>query len=115
MTPKTLGQMLQRKRGSMGIRAAAGEIGISAATLSRIENGRIPDLETLKKVCAWLCVDPTDFLGIPEQPRTLGKSSIQVVFKKDRALTPKTSQALSKLILAAYSQFAATIEADGHQ
>jgi predicted site-specific integrase-resolvase len=39
----------------------------------------------------------------------------QVVFKKDRAVTPKTSQALGKLIVAAYHQFAATVNADGHQ
>ena len=115
MTPKLLGQMLQRKRGSMGVRAAAGEIGISPATLSRIENGRVPDLDTLKKVCAWLGVDPAAYLGASAQRRTTDAPSVQVVFKKDRAVTPKTSQALGKLILAAYQQFAATVNADGHQ
>src|SRR5258706_2081387 len=54
ITPKSLGQLLQRKRGSMGVRAAAAEIGISPATLSRMESGRVPDLETLRKVCAWI-------------------------------------------------------------
>jgi transcriptional regulator with XRE-family HTH domain len=115
MTPKTLGQMLQKKRGSMGVRAAAGEIGISPATLSRMENGRVPDLDTLKKVCAWLGVDPATYLGTSAEPRAASSGSVQVVFKKDRAVTPKTSQALAKLIQAAYQQFAATIDADGHQ
>ncbi len=114
MTPKILGQILQRKRGSMGVRAAAGEIGISPATLSRIENGRVPDLDTLKKVCTWLGVDPGEYLGVSAEPQT-ETASVQVVFKKDRAVTPKTSQALGKLIMAAYRQFAATVEADGHQ
>lgn len=115
MTPKTLGRMLQQKRGSMGVRAAAGEIGISPATLSRIENGRIPDLETLKKVCVWLQVDPARYLGPGPESRAASAADIQVVFKKDRAVTPKTSQALGKLIMAAYSQFAAAVKADGHQ
>ncbi len=115
VTPKILGQMLQRKRGSMGIRAAAGEIGISPATVSRIENGRIPDIDTLRKVCAWVGVDAALYLGTAADPQRTDAPGIQVVFKKDRAVTPKTSQALGKLIVAAYHQFAATVNADGHQ
>jgi transcriptional regulator with XRE-family HTH domain len=114
ITPTAFGQMLQKKRGSMGIRAAAGEIGISAATLSRIENGRIPDLGTLKKVCAWMEIDPARYLGLKTGPEGHSTVGVQVVFKKNRTVTPKTSQALGKLILAAHRQFAAT-KADGHQ
>jgi transcriptional regulator with XRE-family HTH domain len=114
MTPKELGRLIQSKRGSMGIRAAAGEIGISPATLSRIENERVPDLETLKKVCTWLGVGPAAYLGVADD-RQAAKSGVQVVFKKDRAVTPKTSQSLAKLIQAAYDQFAAQVSPDGHQ
>jgi transcriptional regulator with XRE-family HTH domain len=98
----------------MGVRAAAGEIGISPATLSRIENGRVPDLETLKKVCAWLGVDPAVYLGGGVESQTRVPPSVQVVFKKDRAVSVKTSRALGKLIQAAYRQIA-TVTADGHQ
>ena len=66
--PEGLGSLLQQKRGSMGIRAAAGEIGISPATLSRIEHGSLPDLETLGKVCRWLGVDPGWVLRPIEKP-----------------------------------------------
>lgn len=115
MNPTTLGQMIQRKRGSMGIRAAASEIGISPATLSRIENGRVPDLETLRKVCAWVGVDPAVYLGTPTEQPGSTSTSVQVIFKKDRAVSPQTSQALAKLIQAASRQFAATVKSDGHQ
>lgn len=111
-----LGQLASKKRGSMGIRAAAAEIGISSATLSRIENGRIPDLETLRRVCHWLGQDPSKFIGggtglleSSEVPK------VQIVFKKNSALTVKTSKALSQLILAAHLQFSKKVEADGHQ
>ena len=114
ITPKTLGKLLQQKRGSMGIRAAAGEIGISAATLSRIEHGRVPDLDTLRKVCQWLDVDPAGYLGEASKNRQEGLSSLQVVFKKDRAVTQATSRALGKLILAAYRQFS-ELDAAGHE
>ena len=47
-----LSAMVRAKRGSMGLRAAAEEIGdISASTLSRIEQGRIPDLDTFFRLC----------------------------------------------------------------
>jgi urease accessory protein UreF len=42
-----LAQMIKVKRGSMGLREAAQQIGdISAATLSRMEQGKLPDVET---------------------------------------------------------------------
>jgi transcriptional regulator with XRE-family HTH domain len=113
MNLKALGNLLQQRRGSMGIRAAAGEIGISAATLSRIEHGRVPDVETLGKVCKWLGVDPADYLGIPAKPGKKGETSLQVVFKKDRTISQTTSRALGRLILAAHRQFS-ELDADGH-
>jgi transcriptional regulator with XRE-family HTH domain len=114
VSPKTLGNLLQKKRSSMGLRAAAGEIGVSPATLSRIENGRVPDLDTLRKVCRWLGVDPAGYLGASSKPELTDIPSLQVVFKKDRAVSPNTSKALGKLIIAAYRQFS-EIDAAGHE
>ena len=52
------------QRGNRGIREAAKEIGISAATLSRIEQGKQPDISTFGKVCKWLGIDPGAVLGL---------------------------------------------------
>jgi transcriptional regulator with XRE-family HTH domain len=114
LSPKMLGNLLLRKRGSMGIRAAAAEIGISSATLSRIEHGRLPDLDTLQKVCRWLGVDPAGYFGSPPRHGPSGEASLQVVFKKDRAVSQNTSRALGKLIIEAYRQFS-EIDAPGHE
>jgi len=38
----------------MGMRECSEEIGISPATLSRIERGKMPDLMTYVMVCKWL-------------------------------------------------------------
>jgi transcriptional regulator with XRE-family HTH domain len=109
-----LGSLLQKKRGSMGIRAAAGEIGISPATLSRIEHGSLPDLDTLRKVCRWLGVDPAAYFGSSGKRGPAERSGLQVVFKKNRAISQATSQALGKLIIAAYQQFS-EVDAAGHE
>ena len=114
VSAKTLGNLLQKKRGSMGIRAAAGEIGVSPATLSRIENGRVPDLDTLRKVCRWLGVDPARYLGAASKTSPTDIGGLQVVFKKDRTVSANTSKALGKLIIAAYRQFS-EIDAAGHK
>lgn len=48
------------------IRKAAGEIGISAATLSRIENKKTPDIVVLASVCNWVAM-PMDGFFISKQ------------------------------------------------
>lgn len=48
---------VQDKAAGRGLRSLASEIGISAATLSRLMRGYSPDVATLEKICEWLGVD----------------------------------------------------------
>ena len=98
-TLQTLGRKLTAKRQDRGLRETASEIGISSATLSRIERGHLPDLETFRKVCDWLEVDPGEILG--GKGVSSKKPRITVHFRKDKTLKPQTAEALAKLILAA--------------
>lgn len=45
----------------LDIRSAANEIGISAATLSRIENKKTPDAVVLASVCNWISIPMDTF------------------------------------------------------
>lgn len=51
-----LGAMLALYRHARGVdlRTIATEIGVSAATMSRIENGKSPDLRTFSKMLVWM-------------------------------------------------------------
>lgn len=51
-----LGKVLKdyRYANKLGVRELGKEIGISTATVSRIENGKPPDFWTLKKIFNWL-------------------------------------------------------------
>jgi transcriptional regulator with XRE-family HTH domain len=94
---ENLGILVRRKRGARGLRVVAKEVEISAATLMRVEEGRVPDLETFAKVCKWLGIDPGEVLGLKtavqfEQP-------ITAHFKVDRALQPGTAQALARMVM----------------
>lgn len=96
----TLGQLIVEKRGSMGVRAAAKEIGISSATLSRVENGYLPDLQNFGLICQWLGVDPNQILGFAS-PKDFGDDAIRasVHFRKEKTTSPETAAALAKMIL----------------
>jgi transcriptional regulator with XRE-family HTH domain len=103
LSVQALGRKLLEKRGGRGIREVAREIGVSSATLSRVERGHLPDLDTFSKVCKWLGVDPGQVLGF--QPSKATKPKVAVHFKKDRAQALPTAQALAQAILAAQRAF----------
>lgn len=99
LTLQTLGRKLLEKRAGRGIREVAAEIGVSPATLSRVERGHLPDLETFGKVCKWLGIDPGEVLRV--KPSVTTRPKVAVHFRKDRELAPRTARALAELILAA--------------
>lgn len=96
---ENLGRLIAKKRGDRGLRAAAKEIGVSASTLSRVENGYLPDLENYQKICAWLGIDPTMMRGTAETGTLQGVARAH--FRKDGELKQETALALAELILAA--------------
>lgn len=103
VTFHNLGPALAAKRGKRGLREVASEIGISPATLSRIERGKLPDLETFSKICQWLPLDPSETLGIKSIQQTVAGESFAMTahLKADRNLGPGLSKALAALIVAA--------------
>jgi transcriptional regulator with XRE-family HTH domain len=56
-----LSNMIKAKRGDKGLRDVSKKIGISAPTLSRIEQGKVPDVETFIRLCEWLGVSADNF------------------------------------------------------
>lgn len=94
-----LGRRILEKRGATGIRAVANEIGISPATLSRVERGKLPDLETFQKICRWLDVNPGEILGV--KATKTPREETQVHFRKRPAISEDTASALAKMVLAA--------------
>lgn len=59
-------KVIDRRGGRFGIsiRDAARESGISAATLSRIERGAVPDIDTFRSLCFWLGESADVLLGL---------------------------------------------------
>jgi transcriptional regulator with XRE-family HTH domain len=62
LNTELLSSAIKSKRGKNGLRNAAEEINISSATLSRVELGNLPDVETFIKICKWLGVSTDTFI-----------------------------------------------------
>ncbi len=91
-----LARMIRAKRGTRGLRAIADEIGdVSASTLSRIEQGKVPDLDTFIRLCKWLGVSADHFTVNTESTSSAERPStsdfIAAHLRADRALDPQTA------------------------
>jgi DNA-binding Xre family transcriptional regulator len=108
MTLLRLGVMLRDRRGGRGIREVAQEIGISAATLTRLEGGRLPDIATFQRICSWLQVNPAEILDIstPNSPSSTDTLVAAVHLRADQSLPEAAATDLAQLIVVAHRELA---------
>ncbi|MGH7984308.1 MAG: helix-turn-helix domain-containing protein [Candidatus Udaeobacter sp.] len=102
-----LAALLRAKRAHRGLREVANEIGdVSASTLSRLEQGNLPDLETFMRLCNWLKVSADDFKIKTDRVQETAEPSVpefvEAHLRADRTLPPKMIDALSHMIKHAY-------------
>lgn len=113
-----LGRAVKRRREELGLslRDLADKTGVSASTLSRIENGTgKPDADNIARLTGWLDVPMERILG-SRQADSENKpvvyfaheptpEIVEAHLRADRNLTPETAAALSELFRVAYAQF----------
>ena len=112
-TLSSLGTLLRDRRGNRGLREVAYEIAVSPATLSRVENGKLPDLDTFAKICKWLRIDASEILGCNISTTANSQLEPKVVYAHLRAepnQTPQVAQALADMIMAAQRMISDRIE-----
>lgn len=94
--------MIKSKRGNNGLRLIAKEIGkISASTLSRIEQGSLPDLNSFMQICYWLEVSPDEF-QVRSNLSSSNKEQIVAHLRAEKILSKETTTALIEMISLAY-------------
>jgi transcriptional regulator with XRE-family HTH domain len=116
-----LGRAVRRKREQLGasLRDVANATGVSASTLSRIENGTgKPDADNIARLTTWLDVPMERVFGNQSQgeevkavvyfPRESTPEIVEAHLRADRNLTSETASALSELFRVAYAQFSRT-------
>lgn len=100
-----LAGMLKSKRADKGLRAVAEEIGnVSAATLSRIEQCKIPDVDTFIRICKWLNVSTDIFIITKTKKKPVStKEKVVAHLRADRELSKENINMLIRMIDMAYS------------
>ena len=114
---KELGTAIKRRREEleMSLRDVAYVTGVSASTLSRIENGTgKPDADNIARLSQWLDMpvnrvmktqNSSDVEPVIYFPHEATPEIVEAHLRADRNLTPETAKALSELFRVAYKQF----------
>ncbi len=77
--------------------------GVNQSTLTRISQGRHPDVDGLALLLAWSGLDAAPFLPGGNPPEPLAQ--VVANLRADRNLTPADADALAAIVKAAYEQF----------
>ena len=99
-----LASLVRSKRGTRGLRDTAKEIGnVSPSTLSRVENGNIPDMDTFLALCDWLEVPSRDLIQNTEEKEDLETpEKIAIILRGDKNLDPAIANVLASLVKVGY-------------
>ena len=93
-----------RKRRNLSLRQVADEIDVSPSTLSRLERGAQPDLETVHKLIEWLELDRNAvFRSAPAKAKDTTQQ-VEVLLRADKNLDPRTARALASIFKTAYRE-----------
>jgi transcriptional regulator with XRE-family HTH domain len=111
LNTELLSSMIKSKRGKKGLRETALEITketgskISSATLSRIEQFKLPDVETLILICKWLQVSTETFIISPptDAQEVSEKDMIVYQLRASRQLDQESIDTMIKMIDFAYN------------
>ena len=112
-----LGQRLRRVREERGLTLEKlwTEIGVSIATLSRIERGGSKEIDggTLILLCRWLGARPEEFRPGAEPPKVPGRKApantpeaVELYLRADKNLDQRAASLLAEMFKAAYEKLA---------
>ncbi|HAO09291.1 MAG TPA: XRE family transcriptional regulator [Chryseobacterium sp.] len=105
LNTELLAGMLKNKRADKGLRTVAQEIGgVSFATLSRLEQGKVPDVDTFIRICKWLDVTTDTFIiGDSKKKSISTKEQVVAHLRAERELSKDVVNMLIKMIDMAYN------------
>ncbi len=95
---------LEEKSSAEGLtwRAVAARAGVSASTLTRINQGCNPDLESFGKLVAWLGVDAGEFFVVPDQAPQSNLRTLARLIREDSELPEGAAVDVIAIVRLAY-------------
>jgi transcriptional regulator with XRE-family HTH domain len=97
----------QRQARNLNWKKVAAEAKVSASTLTRMGQGKRPDVDSLAALCAWSGLDADDYIRSEEVPsgRAEPLAKISTYLRSDPHLSPESADALDAVIKATYERF----------
>ncbi len=94
-----------RQAQKMTWKEVAAASGVSASTLTRMAQGRRPDVDGLAALAAWSGLRADDYVrSVDDRPDTEPLALIATHLRADKNLTPEAATALNELIKATYER-----------
>lgn len=95
-----------RQARKLNWKQVAGESGVSASTLTRMAQGKRPDVDGLAALVAWSGVDADDFVRTAGEPKPAPEplAMISTYLRSDRHLSAAAATALDELIKVTYER-----------
>lgn len=82
--------------------------GVSPSTLTRMAQGKRPDVDTLAALCVWSGLDADVFIrsveGGPDRPAPEALAQISAYLRADPNLSPEAAIAIDELVKATYDR-----------
>lgn len=96
----------QRQSKRMRWKQVAEESGVSASTLTRMAQGRRPDVDSMAALLIWSGLDADSFIKRDRSPQTESDplATITAYLRADPHLTPQSAAAIEAVVKAAYEQ-----------
>lgn len=96
----------QRQSRKITWKKVAEESGVSASTLTRMAQGKRPDVDGLAALAAWSGLKADDFVRVEghERPQADSLAQITTYLRADPNLTPEGAAALEALVKTAYER-----------
>lgn len=88
----------------MSWREVAAAAGVSASTLTRMAQGKRPDVDSLAALASWSGLRVDDFVKTTGAAQPEPLAMISTYLRSDRNLTKESADALDHLIRAAYDR-----------
>jgi transcriptional regulator with XRE-family HTH domain len=96
----------ERKSRGLNWKDVAREADVSPSTLTRLGQGRRPDVDSFSKLCGWGGLDPEQFFTVKRRQQEGGfLTSLPAYLRSDPNLDDRSVEALEAIIGAAYEQF----------
>jgi transcriptional regulator with XRE-family HTH domain len=95
----------QRQGRRLNWKQVAAESGVSASTLTRMAQGKRPDVDGLAALASWSGLTVDDFVrSDDERPEPVSLAKITTYLRSDRNLSPEAATALDQMIKSAYER-----------